>query len=69
MAWQFEWGTQKCEKLIKIFNVIGGLLLITLGVLRFVYNDQLKNFLSVILSIYYMYEKKYLKQNKTIEYN
>jgi hypothetical protein len=58
MAWQFEWGTQKCEKFVKICNVIGGLLLITLGVLRFVYNDQLKNFLSVILSIYYMYEQK-----------
>lgn len=54
MACEFEWGSQKCEKIVKIFNVICGLLLITLGILRFIYNEQLNNFTSIILSIYYM---------------
>jgi hypothetical protein len=52
---QCEWGTKQCLNTVKAMNIISALYLIALGVLRFIFNSQLINFLQFLLSAYYMY--------------
>ena len=47
--------SETCRKIVKICNLISGGMLISLGVLRFVFISQANSFLDIILSIYYMY--------------
>ena len=55
MGCECEWGNKQCEIFIRILNTIAGAYLIALGILRFIFNAQLTNFLSFLLSVYYMY--------------
>ena len=69
MACECEWTSQRCGNLVKISNIISGLFLIALGILRFIYNSQLTNFLQFLLSAYYMYHLYITKSFLTfIEY-
>ncbi len=48
------WG-----KIVKVFNILSGLFLIALGILRFIFNVDLagdSKFLQFVLSAYYMYD-------------
>jgi len=47
------------QKIIRILNILSGLFLIALGILRFVFISYLKRFLGFLLSIYYMYNISY----------
>jgi hypothetical protein len=46
-----------CETTIKILNIFGGLVLVGLSIVRFIFNSQLTNFLQFLLTIYYLYVK------------
>ncbi len=48
-----EWGTDQCQKLMKVLIIIAALFLIGIGVVRFFNTDDFK-FLQIVLSIYYM---------------
>ena len=49
-----EWNSQRCFKLLRIFNILVGAYLIANGVLRFILMTSI-DFKKSLLSIYYMY--------------
>ena len=54
MACECNCDSHACKRIVWILNIVAGGMLITLGVLRFVFFSQASSFLDVILSIYYM---------------
>jgi hypothetical protein len=49
----FDWKTNDCQRAMKIFNVLAGLLMLLLGILKYVFVASI-TFQSALLAAYYM---------------